>query len=281
MQVNTINAVNILFHRNNKFEDLVSLLEKQKVIKLEVKGKNKKVIIVDKTHFNSIFNTIFLFYSLIPEDIPVIVLNEEPSLNIGLKLRFRTLYIPIEDSSLHFLRSFLNPEEFTENSDWYKVIEELFNSFVILTIASMYFSEIAYPNTYVTEFKNEHEIDGVLKFAGCYLFIETTFGRKVRDLKTDRIEDEEKVSEHLRKKLFYKWFLEKVYDKKIYFLYINTHCLPETKTLSYLAKMEDFRSICLLKDENLHMGKMRKAFFEFHRTLKVTLKEWFGGGRPC
>lgn len=266
----------MLFHKNKKFEDLVSLLEKEEIIKLETLGETRKVCIVEEERFTSIFSTIFLFYTLIPEGIPVIVLNKTPRLNLGLQLKFRTLYIPLEDSSLDFLEYFLNPEEFSENSDWYKIIEELLNSFIILTIAAMYYSEIAYPNTYVTEFKNEHEIDGVLKLNGHYLFIETTFGKKAKDVKTDHIEDDEKPNDHLKKKLFYKWFLEKVYGANIFFLYIHTHCLPDTNTLSYLKEMEDFRSICLLEEDNLYMEKMRKSFLEFHDMLKNILKEWLG-----
>jgi len=259
----------LILHRNKKFEQLVSFLEKQGIIQIEKKGKCTRIRIKEPDIFKSIFSAIFLFYSLIPEDIPQIVAHEvSETIRMGFKFRFRTLLIPLEKESLDFFQQLVNLVEFRENSHWYKSMEELFNSFVILTIATKYYSRAAYPNTYVTEFKDEQELDGFLLLDRCCLLIETTFGRTQRD------EEELGPHDHLKRKFFNKWFLEKVFKKRIFFLYLHTHELPDTKTVSYLKKLSDFRSVCLIQNTFLNMDNLRASFDCFYDSLIQALSTW-------
>ena len=114
--------------------------------------------------------------------------------------------------------------------------EEFFNSLVALYLSSFHYFDFIFPNTYITEFKNTHEIDifgSVLSEDGKswkYLMVETTTGafNELNTLQNDFEYSNMSHNWHFKKSIFRKWAIEKLYDIEVGLVYVTLKDLDLT-----------------------------------------------------
>lgn len=216
-------------HKNNNFQKLLHLLEKEGVISSTScnDGIGQRTTIEKFQVFSEL-----LYFSMLIHDYGVEKVKDGGLLvsdgrNIGICIH------PILSGKI--LNNLVDSGEEIVASDG------LFNSLIAVYIATRLCFKFLYPNTYIVELgKNTHEIDifgGVLNNNKTkYLMIESTLGflRKKKEG-----ESGDSHMEHFKKAVFRKWTVEKIFNVDVSLIYISVvDTLPTSELVSKILEVD-------------------------------------------
>lgn len=206
---------------NNTFKKVIKTLESDKIIDVKSNGNCKQFVITNVIVLDELFLFITILY-LTPKEQNIL-----PSHNFSLILKgtFASFEIfqPSPLTSTILDRILGTPDK----ALLMEKIEELFNTFLCVYIASYVSLEFLWPNTYIEDLgQNTHELDIIgKKDNGTIIIVETT-----RGFDKDIEQMTESYSWHFKKAIMKKWAIEKIFQVDCKLIYLSMAERPKVKT---------------------------------------------------
>jgi hypothetical protein len=202
-------------HQDGRFKKLLKKLESLNIIEIMTKGDSKKITIIERQTLIKIFACIFILYTF-PQT------QEKPLQAISYCKRKGKLISKGGFFNISYTNKLPNKVcqilDILVTDEGDGAIEHAFNALLSVFIASNFFLNFIFPNTYIVELgRKTHEIDICLgKDPQTCIIFETT-----RGFNKEADEIDESYSWHLKKALFRKWAIDKLFNTNCILIYIT------------------------------------------------------------